>query len=141
MVEPILRLPLRHEQTNLAADGAKQLEQRRVRRADFPAEELHHAADLAVDYQREAERGAQPIARGHLGARKIHILEHVRNPRGDPARPDASGQAHARAKVHVRLASSNALKLSDGRDHVPTQRRTRARWSTFQNAPYSQPRA
>ena len=99
MIEPILRLPLRHEQTNLAADGTKQLEQRRVRRADFPAEEFHHAADLAVDHQREAERGAQPVARGHLGARKIHILEHVRNPRGRPARPDASGQAHARAQT------------------------------------------
>jgi hypothetical protein len=47
MIEPILRLPLRHEQTIWTADGTKQLEQRRVRRADFPAEEFHHAADLA----------------------------------------------------------------------------------------------
>jgi hypothetical protein len=35
MIEPILRLPLRHEQTIWTADGTKQLEQRRVRRADF----------------------------------------------------------------------------------------------------------
>jgi hypothetical protein len=104
-----------------------------------PAEEFHHAADLAIDHQWEAERGAQPIACGHCAARKVHILEHVRNPRGRRARPHASGQAHAGAKLHVRLASSNALKLSDGRDHVPTQRKTRARWSTFQNAPYPSP--
>ena len=60
---------------------------------------------------------------------------------GAPLAQTRPGRPTPGAKLHVRLASSNALKLSDGRDHVPTQRKTRARWSTFQNAPYSQPRA
>jgi hypothetical protein len=58
MVEPILRLPLRHEQTNLAADGVKKLEQRWVRWTEVAAEKFHDPADLTVHQQGEAERGA-----------------------------------------------------------------------------------
>ncbi len=101
LIQPLLRLPLCHEQPDLAADGAKQFEQCRVRRSELAAEKFHHAANLAVHHQRKAERGVQAIAGSHLRPRKVAVLQHVRNPCGGAARPHSARQADARRKRRI----------------------------------------
>ena len=102
LAELFLRQPLPHEQPDLATDRAQQLEQFRIRRPELPAEELHDAGNVAVGDDREAERCVQPIARGHLRAREIGILQHVGDPGWFARGPDPARQAHARVRSSCR---------------------------------------
>jgi hypothetical protein len=96
------------------ADRAQQLEQFRIRRPELPAEELHHARDLPVGDDREAERGMQPVARGHSPRGEIGILQHVGDPGGFPRGPDPARQSHAGREAHATARLDEHVEAEGG---------------------------
>src|SRR5207302_11223208 len=102
LAETLLRLlqlalgPLAaQELPDQAAEGAHQLQQVGVRLADFVAEELDDAQELAAHGYGAAERPVQPFAGRRRRPREVVVPGHVGDPGGSATRPGAAGQALA----------------------------------------------